>query len=582
MSSTRLSDALLKINSLQNVNLSAKISASIAGAWSQVNFYEVPGVNLNYRKCNPATMLSKPMQVAISTFRSPAELYETYAREKIKESALKSGKTYTGTETIEPASQLILEYYTEMLELKKKEMFASMTLLCNYQIPVRYNLPYLAYTSAGQKISLMGQDDLYNFINDHYDENKEFLHLEDVRRIIGQMLLAIYDLHANNLLHRDIKLENFIVSKIDGKFFVSIADHNELETDRTHSINIPATADYAAPELMQCLKPVNNIRKYNQLNKKAIDCFALGFSIEQLAVKLFYYKERTNYNLGEDDKVLENIRKTLDGRKLLLLIGGLTSHDPMNRLTIEDAMQNTYFGIDCGARLEYFANLISEAENYQLIINGEKQPPCHIATQDNFYLLMAMNIKCVLRMGTDIYQHLKDANTAIITCSGDILTQEKRLKFLTTELNYLLNMLKDMLDEKPDHADYIELKASAEEELQQIKEKSKELNVMKLLYIASETLAQFPFTWASHLFSKRDEVIAIKQFDAQLKKLAKENASYTELIGAYADFLGKETIMAGSIKEKLNANLTRFLGDSVKAIHAQLTINEVEVPQLVA
>lgn len=107
--------------------------------------------------------------------------------------------------------------------------------------------------------------DLFNYI---YSINKS---VESFIDIIYKMTESIKYLHDNNLVHLDIKLENFLYKINNKEVDVKITDFGTAEFEGTVLSMIRGTETTIAPEFLDELK---NSRQYI-VNKKA-DIFSLG------------------------------------------------------------------------------------------------------------------------------------------------------------------------------------------------------------------------------------------------------------------------------------------------------------------
>ena len=97
----------------------------------------------------------------------------------------------------------------------------------------------------------MPAGDLFNFIS-----KQETVPLNEniTRRIIGQVCKGIQALHARNIIHRDIKIENILMSNFSEDSQVRIADLGsavKLDSAEGKSNFQIGTPGYMAPEILQ-------------------------------------------------------------------------------------------------------------------------------------------------------------------------------------------------------------------------------------------------------------------------------------------------------------------------------------------
>jgi serine/threonine protein kinase len=109
--------------------------------------------------------------------------------------------------------------------------------------------------------------DLFNYI----DSMNKLNQVNSFTNIIYKMTKSISYLHDNELVHLDIKLENFLYKNNNGRVEVKITDFGTTEFEGTVLDKIRGTETTIAPEFLDSFK---NSGKYI-VNKKA-DIFSLG------------------------------------------------------------------------------------------------------------------------------------------------------------------------------------------------------------------------------------------------------------------------------------------------------------------
>jgi serine/threonine protein kinase len=111
--------------------------------------------------------------------------------------------------------------------------------------------------------------DLFNYIDVMNNRNQ----INSFTDIIYKMTESIKYLHDNNLVHLDIKLENFLYRMNNGKVEVKITDFGTTEFEGVVLNMIRGTETTIAPEFLNAIY-INKNRQYI-VNKKA-DIFSLG------------------------------------------------------------------------------------------------------------------------------------------------------------------------------------------------------------------------------------------------------------------------------------------------------------------
>lgn len=178
--------------------------------------------------------------------------------------------------------------------------------------------------------------DLNDFFVKHSNDN---IIQDQIRSIAFQSLTILKVIHNQNIIHHDIKPENFLVE--------SITPLKLKITDFEFSVKLPengtaskpsGTVFYMAPELLDCLP-------HNQ----SVDIWALGIMLYELAAK------KMPFNLKKDQPQRHIIRLKIKRNSLTFdvdsfhdyiftdLLTKMLEKDSSLRITAEEALNHPYF-----------------------------------------------------------------------------------------------------------------------------------------------------------------------------------------------------------------------------------------------
>lgn len=179
--------------------------------------------------------------------------------------------------------------------------------------------------------------ELYNQIKHQYTENQ-------LAVLFYQLFSGLCYLHANNIVHRDLKLENILISEIErdketnkNLFWIKIIDFGTAKIFEKYKSEkaVVGSSYYIAPEVLQ--------KHYNE----KCDTWSAGVILYMLIVG------RAPFDGKDDDEIIENISKgefNSKHRKLVSasnevqdLVKKLLEVDPVRRLSAAQALKHPWF-----------------------------------------------------------------------------------------------------------------------------------------------------------------------------------------------------------------------------------------------
>lgn len=184
--------------------------------------------------------------------------------------------------------------------------------------------------------------------------------------VMKDVAMALADLHKNNLVHSDVKLDNiYINGNLKNKKYASKGVLGDLGYLTERGIFGGCSPAYMSPEVGQaCLSKKNKSEKEIIAVKNAItdkfDCFSFGISLFKVATRKDILSSGYDFWTVTDDQeiratlssAIEKLKKTtisLSKQKrkenlmkidLLRVAAGLLRFDPLKRDSSEKAMEN--------------------------------------------------------------------------------------------------------------------------------------------------------------------------------------------------------------------------------------------------
>lgn len=229
----------------------------------------------------------------------------------------------------------IVNYYNLTQVMKEPLMLESV------QRPhIIKQLEYYIHQGKIYLILELAKHDLCDFIN-----NAKLLRAEPlIYNIFKQMVAAVKECHNHQIVHRDIKLENFLVTHYcSGLPYIVLCDFGYAANQPADTFlsDFPGSLPYAAPELMKGI-PYNGYKS---------DVWALG-------VCLYYlYHGQEPFKTAEDIIMIPPSIDTDISPNLKELIAQCLNKDCQNRITLAEVENSAW---------------MNQMKNYDIMIDVEQ------------------------------------------------------------------------------------------------------------------------------------------------------------------------------------------------------------------
>ena len=194
------------------------------------------------------------------------------------------------------------------------------------------------------------------------DEKEKGFTCQEIFNIMNQLNNTFKIMNENNIIHRDIKLDNILIKFIENSnlnFLVKLTDYGISKQLSNGSIGKTqlGTPLTMAPEVLEGL---------NEYNYKC-DLWSIGIIIYQMCFKEYPYKGKTQVALYNQIKQLgKKLLKKTNNQNLDNLINSLLVIEPEKRINYTDYFNHPFFKMNLN---KYIIN-INQKEDYKEIIDS--------------------------------------------------------------------------------------------------------------------------------------------------------------------------------------------------------------------
>ena len=198
----------------------------------------------------------------------------------------------------------------------------------NCEYLVKYHYSYIERNSLCIITDLYHRGDLLGIIK-KYKNEKNYLKEDLIWKIFLDICLGVYYLHKNNIIHRDLKSANIMISN-DYRAFIGDFGVSKILGNYPKTSTQIGTPYYMSPELFQ----------ENKYDKK-VDIWSLGCILyELIALDNPFVKSKSMHTLCRKitSGNFPKIYSKRYSRDLLKIIDNLLEINPSKRLSIEEIM----------------------------------------------------------------------------------------------------------------------------------------------------------------------------------------------------------------------------------------------------
>jgi serine/threonine protein kinase len=172
-----------------------------------------------------------------------------------------------------------------------------------------------------------------------YVARKKRLDEEETAKILREVLVAIKYLHQNNIVHRDLKLENILVEDRVGRIKVTLVDFGLARLTRNYPLMTRCgSEEYAAPEVIMG-EPYDGCLS---------DAWSFGVIMYACLIGSLPFNPESGKSRALAEKIVSVNYRVPDehiSSTAAHIIRSLLVREPNRRLTIEELLRHTFFAI---------------------------------------------------------------------------------------------------------------------------------------------------------------------------------------------------------------------------------------------
>lgn len=235
--------------------------------------------------------------------------------------------------------------YTGALDKKRKytkSAFNDMMTTANRLNHIKGVIPYL------KKPEISPDEKKGYFFTEYCPEGDFFdaiinkiLTRQEIFRLLGELCATVERIHQQGFIHRDIKLENLLLKKINGAFKLYVGDLEFAEEFKGNNSYKKGTINYGAPEtFMKILDPNADVAIGPAIDIYAIGVVAYAALFNHLPLWVAHIKDKHYQSVLEDMKSINNfVSVQLLDERTRRVLQGLMAYELKQRLSLEKAAE---------------------------------------------------------------------------------------------------------------------------------------------------------------------------------------------------------------------------------------------------
>jgi serine/threonine protein kinase len=219
-------------------------------------------------------------------------------------------------------------------EIKRKlPIEARMIQHINENFPTSTHYPTLLDVFTYE--SELGKANIYimTLMPDHSFSENIFGNLEQIRKMILQLVMIIHELHSINVIYRDLKISNLLWDTETEQIRICDFDLSTFRTEKKHTAYL-GTDGYMSPELLALHSPPVSDDSPAAYDEK-IDLYGIGVVLGMCLNE----KHETDLSSEDVHEWRKEYRNNPDRSWLETLFLRLTEYNPDNRISLEEILE---------------------------------------------------------------------------------------------------------------------------------------------------------------------------------------------------------------------------------------------------